>query len=135
MLLSVLAEAYADVGDAARAEEVVDIAQACARLMHNRVDGLQASRVRAKTLAMLGRRKATTAALDEALSLACSMPYPYAEARLSYEYGMLHLREREPARARERLRAAYEIFRRLGAKKDAEQITRALQGLGRAQGQ
>jgi hypothetical protein len=63
------------------------------------------------------------------------MSYPYAEAKLSCEYGMLHLREKEPKRARERLCAALEIFRRLGAKKDAEQARRALQELGRAQRQ
>ncbi len=135
VLLSILAEAHADMGDSAKAEKVVDLAQTRARLMHNRVDGLEASRVRAKILALQGRREEVTATLDEALSLARSMPYPYAEAKLSYEYGMLHLREKEPARARERLRAALEIFRRLGAKKDAEQIRRALQELGRAQGQ
>jgi len=133
VLLSVLAEAHADMGDAAEAEKVVDLAQTRARLIRNRVDGLEASRVRAKVLAMLGRREEATAALDEALPLARSMSYPYAEARLSSEYGMLHLRERERARARERLRAALEIFRRLGAKIDAEQTTRALQKLGQGQ--
>jgi hypothetical protein len=59
------------------------------------------------------------------------MPYPYEEAKLSQEYGMLHLREGEPERARERLSVALEIFRRLGANKDAEQAARALQELGR----
>src|SRR5215217_3450114 len=42
------------------------------------------------------------------------------EARLLREYGMLHLRESEPEEARKRLRAALEIFYRLGAKKDTE---------------
>jgi tetratricopeptide (TPR) repeat protein/transcriptional regulator with XRE-family HTH domain len=132
LLLSILAEAYADMGDAAKAEEVVDIAQTRARLMHNRVDGLEASRVRAKILTMQGNRKEASAALEEALSWARSMPYPYAEAKLSREYGMLHLREGEPGRAWERLHAALEVFRRLGAKKDAEQTRRTLQGLGPA---
>jgi tetratricopeptide (TPR) repeat protein len=135
VLLSILAEAHADTGDAARAEKIVDLAQTRARLMHNRVDGLEASRVRAKILAMLGRREEATAMLEEALSLARSTPYPYAEAKLSCEYGVLHLREKEPARAREWLCAALEVFRRLGAKKDAERTRRALQELGRAQGQ
>ena len=121
------------MGEAAGAEKVVDLAQTRARLMHNRVDGLEASRVRAKILALQGRREEVRATLDEALSLARSMPYPYAEAKLSCEYGMLHLREKEPAKARERLLAALEIFRWLGAKKDAEQTRRALQELGRAQ--
>jgi tetratricopeptide (TPR) repeat protein len=113
----------------------VDLALTRARLMRNRVDGLEASRVRVKILALQGRREEATVALDEALSLARSIPYPYAEAKLSSEHGMLYLHDRETARARERLRAALEIFRRLGAKKDAEQTSRALQELGRAQGQ
>jgi hypothetical protein len=83
VLLSILAEAHADMGAPAKAEKVVDIAQARARLMHNRVDGLEASRVRAKILALQGRREEVRATLDEALSLARSMPYPYAEAKLS----------------------------------------------------
>jgi hypothetical protein len=85
VLLSILAEAYADTGDPAEAEKVVDLAQTRARLMHSLVHGLEAQRVRAKILAMLGSRKAATATLDEAMSLARSMPYPYAEARLSYD--------------------------------------------------
>jgi tetratricopeptide (TPR) repeat protein len=132
LLLSILAEAYADMGGSAKAEEVVDIAQARARLMYNRVDGLEALRVRAKILTMQGNRKEASAALEEALSWARSMPYPYAEAKLSREYGILYLREGEPARAWEWLRAALEVFRRLGAKKDAEQTRRTLQRLGPA---
>jgi tetratricopeptide (TPR) repeat protein len=132
LLLSILAEAYADMGDAAKAEEVVDIAQTRARLMYNRVDGLEALRVRAKILTMQGNRKEASAALEEALSCARSMPYPYAEAKLSREYGILHLRQGEPGRAWERLSVALEVFRRLGAKKDAEQTRRTLQGLGPA---
>ena len=116
------------MGDATKAEEVVDLAQTQARLMHNRVDGLEASRVRAKILSMQGRRDEATAALDEALSQARYMSYPYAEAKLSREYGMLYLREGEPAKARERLRAALDVFRRLGAKKDAEQTGQMLHG-------
>lgn len=135
VLLSILAEAHADMGASEKAERFVDLAQTRARLMHNRVNDLEASRVRAKILALQGRREEVTATLDEALSRARSIPHPYAKAKLSCEYGMLHLREKEPARARERLRAALEIFRRLGAKKDAEQTRRALQELGRAQEQ
>ena len=126
VLLSILAEAHADMGDPAKAEKVVDTGLTRARLMHNRVDGLEASRDQAKVLALQGKREEARATLEEALSLARSMPHPYAEAKLSCEYGMLHLREIEPARARERLCAALEIFRRLGAKKDAEQTRWAL---------
>jgi hypothetical protein len=57
------------------------------------------------------------------------MPYPYAEARILYEYGMLHVREGEPGGTRERLSAALDIFRRLGAKKEAGRTERALLAL------
>ncbi len=132
LLLSVLADAYADMGDAARAEEVADLAVQRARLMHNRVDGVEALRVRAKSLSLQGRQEEATAALDEAISWAHSMPYPYAEAKLSREYGMLHARDREFEKARKRLSAALQIFSRLGATRDTERTGRALRGLGRA---
>ena len=132
LVLSVLAEAHADAGDSAGAEEVAEIALSRARLMPNRVDGVEALRVQAKSLSMQGRPEEARAALAEGLMWARSMPYPYAEAKLAREYGMLHVRESEPERARERLSAALEIFGRLGAKKDAEQTGRTLRELGRA---
>lgn len=131
-LLSVLAEAYADAGDAARAEEAADLALSRARPMRNRVDGVEALRVHAKSLSMQGRREEARAALEEALSWARSMPYPYAEARILYEYGMLHVRESEPEKARGCLLSALEIFGRLGAEKDAERTGRTFRELCRA---
>jgi tetratricopeptide (TPR) repeat protein len=132
VLLSALAEAHADTGDAAGAEEVADLALTRARSTRNRVDGVEALRVRAKVLSTQGRTEEATAALEEALSWASPMPYPYAEARILHEYGMLHLREREPEKSRKSLRAALEIFYRLGAKKDAKRTKQALRDLDRA---
>ena len=128
--LWVLAEAYADAGETAKAEEVVELALTRADRMRNRVAGLEASRVRAKILATQGRRKEAAAALEEALSLARSMPYPYAEGKILREYGMLHVHEAEPEQARERLTAALGIFHRLGASADAGQTERALETAG-----
>ena len=48
------------------------------------------------------------------------MPYPYAEARLPYLDGQLQAATGEPGPARMRLEAAPTIFRRLGARQDAE---------------
>jgi tetratricopeptide (TPR) repeat protein len=127
VLLRVLAEAYADTGDAARAEEVTEHAMIRAGLMHNRLDGVEGLRVRGKSLSMQGRRDGASAALEEALSRARSLPYPYAEGKILREYGMLHIQEEEPEQARERLSAALGIFRRLGARGDAGQIERALE--------
>jgi len=130
--LSVLAEAYADTGEAARAEETVDLALMRAGLMRNQVSGLEASRIRAKILTKGGRREEAIVALEEALSGARSMPYPYAEGKILREYGILYIRESKPERARGRLSAALGIFVRLGAKKYAEQTGRTLQKLGRS---
>jgi transposase len=48
------------------------------------------------------------------------MPYPYAEARLLHVYGLMHAQKGGPEPARERLEAALALFRRLGARKDAD---------------
>ena len=61
-----------------------------------------------------------------------SMPYPLEEAKLSRGYGLLHLRAGEPEQARERLSAALDIFRRLGASNDAQRTERTLVDLDRA---
>ena len=60
------------------------------------------------------------------------MPYPYVEARILHEYGMLHLRESESEKARKSLRAALEIFYRLEAQKDMERTEQTLRDLDRA---
>jgi hypothetical protein len=57
---------------------------------------------------------------------------PAAEAHILHEYGMLHLREHEPEKARKSLRAVLEIFYRLGAKKDVERTEQTLPDLDRA---
>jgi len=67
--------------------------------------------------------------LEEGLTLAHSMPYPYAEAHLLHVYGAMHAQRGEPEPARERLEAALAIFRRLGARKDAERVEQALADL------
>jgi tetratricopeptide (TPR) repeat protein len=131
VLLRVLAEAYMDTGDAARAEDVAEQAIVRAGLMHNRVDGVEALRVLGKCHSVQGCREGASAALDEALSQACSIPYPYAEGKILREYGMLHIHEGEPERARERLSAAVEIFHRLRAREDAGQTEQVLEATGR----
>ncbi len=103
--------------------------------MHNRVDGAEALRVRAKTLFRQGHREQAAAALEEALSWARCMPYPYAKGKILHEYGMLHACEREQKLARERLRAALATFLRLGASKDAGQTAQALEELEHARDQ
>jgi hypothetical protein len=59
------------------------------------------------------------------------MPYSHAEGRLLHVYGEMHVAEGEPGPAQERLEAALAIFRRLGARKDAERVEQALADLQR----
>jgi hypothetical protein len=59
------------------------------------------------------------------------MSYPHVEGRLLHVYGLLHVAKGEPGPAQERLEAALAIFRRLGSRKDAEQVEQALADLQR----
>src|SRR5207244_13627169 len=68
-------------------------------------------------------------ALEESLSLAHSMPYLYAEARLLHVYGQMHAQKGEVEPARERLKGALAIFQRLGARKDVERVEQAITSL------
>jgi tetratricopeptide (TPR) repeat protein/transcriptional regulator with XRE-family HTH domain len=70
------------------------------------------------------------AAVEEGLSLTRSLPYPYVEACTLQVYGGLHRQKGEPNHAREKLEVALAIFRRLGARKDIEQVERDLADLG-----
>lgn len=57
---------------------------------------------------------------SEAVSLARSFPYPYAEARALAEWGKMLLSQGDQVAGQERLQEALAIFQRLGANKDVE---------------
>jgi tetratricopeptide (TPR) repeat protein/transcriptional regulator with XRE-family HTH domain len=69
-------------------------------------------------------------ALEQALALARAMPYPYAEVKTLYVYGLLHMESGEPERAHERFREALVISAHLGERLYAAHIERALGRLG-----
>lgn len=100
--------------------------------MHNWIDAAGALRVKEMAQRQQERWDEAAGTLEKALALVRPMPYPYAEARILHEYGTLYIRKEEPDRARERFRAALDIFRRLGASKDAGRTERALLALGPA---
>jgi hypothetical protein len=70
-----------------------------------------------------------TAALDDAITLSRSIPYPYAEARALYVYGQLHASKREPEQARVYYEQALTILNHLGERLYAERIEQALDAL------
>jgi tetratricopeptide (TPR) repeat protein len=69
-------------------------------------------------------------ALEDGISLARCLHYPYAEARFLQAYGELLVQLRQPGPPRERLEAALAIFQRLGARKDIERTEQLLTRLG-----
>jgi tetratricopeptide (TPR) repeat protein len=125
-----LAWAYLDLGEVGRAAELVSRAIAQARSEKHLIRLVDALRIQAMALARQGQVDQAAAALDEGLTLAPAMPYPYGEARLLHVYGLLHKQRGEPELARTRLEAAQAIFQRLGARKDIEQTEALLATLG-----
>jgi tetratricopeptide (TPR) repeat protein/transcriptional regulator with XRE-family HTH domain len=121
-----LAWAYLEMGHVAVADEMVGQAVARVRSQGHRLALVDALRVQAMVATRQGRWKDAERTLKEGLALARSMPYPYAEGRLLHVYGEMHAQKGEPEPARERLEAALAIFRRLGARKDAERAEEAL---------
>jgi hypothetical protein len=113
----------------AAAAELVAQAVTRAQAQDNKLALVEALRVEALVALHQKRWAEAEAALEEGLEMARAMPYPYAEGRLLYVYGQLHLQKGEPGPARERLEAALAIFQRLGARKDAERVAQALADL------
>ena len=97
--------------------------------MNYRLAWVNALRVQAMVRICQERWDEAKRALEEGLTMARSLPYPYGEARLLHVYGQMHTQKGEPVPARERLEAALAIFRRLGARKDAERAEQAIVAL------
>jgi tetratricopeptide (TPR) repeat protein len=126
----VLAEAYLDLGDVARAEELVlQRVQRFRAQNHRRALALWL-RMLGMVLGQQHRWEEAERVFTEAVSLAHAMPYPYAEGRSLYEYGLLHVRRGEPEQARARLEEALAVFRQLGARPYIERTECVLYDVG-----
>jgi adenylate cyclase len=123
-----LAWARLEVGAVERAAEVVIETIRRARAEEQRFYLLEALRVQGMVLTRQERFEEAERAFQEGLELARSLPVPYAEARILYQQGLLDQQRGEPEQARERLKEALGIFRRLGAVKDVERTEQALTG-------
>ncbi|HVA91969.1 MAG TPA: hypothetical protein VNL71_19250, partial [Chloroflexota bacterium] len=125
-LLPRLAWAHLELG-------AVDEAAACAAeaISRARDEGtrmLLADALRIQTRVSIRRRRWDEAeqAVDEGLTLARAMPYPYAEAHLLYAHGLLLAEQGHSGPGRERMDAALALFQTLGARKDAECLEREI---------
>jgi Tfp pilus assembly protein PilF len=121
-----LAHAHLELGDVAAAQEAVAEALTRARSASFRFHLVDALHVQAMVATRQHHWSEAEQALEEGLTLAQRMPYPYAEGRLLHVYGEIHFQKGEPHLTRARLEAALAIFRRLGPRKDAERVERAL---------
>jgi tetratricopeptide (TPR) repeat protein len=127
-LLPCLAWAYLEVGNDARAEEVVLDGIDRARAQGHRLALVESLRVRGMVLVRRHRRDEAERAFEEAVSVARSSRYPYAEARTLYEWGLMHVGGPDPERGRDRLEEAAEIFRELGSRPYSDLAQKAMSG-------
>jgi tetratricopeptide (TPR) repeat protein len=112
LIETTLAWALLEAGEETRAGELAGKAAAQGRAQGERLALVDALRVLGTALGKQGKRDEAAADLKEGLALARSLPYPYAEASILVEMGMLE--------------EALAIFRRLGASKDIERTEQEL---------
>jgi tetratricopeptide (TPR) repeat protein len=130
-LLPCLGSAYLELGEVDRAEETVMTGRERAARQSHRLALVDLLRVQGVLRSRQGRRAEAEHAFGDAVSLARSMPYPYAEARALYEWGRMQGAKEEPLLAQSRLEDAGAIFRRLGARPHIERMQQALAALER----
>jgi tetratricopeptide (TPR) repeat protein len=112
--LSLLAWAYCDAGESDRAAELSRRAVALARQREQCIELVDALRIAALVDIRIGPRQEASVYLEEAISRSQAMPYPYAEAKALYVYGLLHQESGDAARSRDCLEAALALCGRLG---------------------
>jgi tetratricopeptide (TPR) repeat protein len=125
-LLPMLAWAHLDLGEIEIASSTIQQAKARAETRQMRPALSDALRVQALLCIRQQRWDEAQNALEEAQALCRKMPYPYAEAKALYMYGLLHQAKGEPVQALARLGAALTILNQLGERLYAEQVERAL---------
>jgi tetratricopeptide (TPR) repeat protein len=113
-LLVLLAWSHVQLDDAAQAEELTALSIRRAIAEENRLALVDALRVQALRALRQRRLQDAEGALQEALSRAQAMSYPYGEARALFTYGLMLAEQGETALARERLDVALTILSRLG---------------------
>jgi DNA-binding SARP family transcriptional activator len=124
-----LAWAYLDLNETERAQALLRYLRTKPAGQGNRLMLTNARRIQALVAMRAGDWDEAVTALDEALSMAHAMPYPYAEAKALSVYGRLHWAVGEPKQARVRFTAALAILNRLGERLYANHVEQALAGL------
>ena len=124
--LPYLAWAYLDLGDEERAEDAVLEGIERARAQGHNLALTELLRVRGMVLAERRSWDEAERAFEEAVSIARSIRYPYAEARALYERGLMFVSRTDPERGRDQLEKAAEIFRGLGSRPYSDLAQKAM---------
>ena len=122
--------AEAELGDMDTAEATLADCVARATAQEQYLVLVDALRVRAMLAMRRGQWEEAQRALDEALSRSSETPYPYAEAKALYVYGLLDATMDRPAQAREHHTQAMAILDQLGERMYAPHVAQALEALG-----
>jgi tetratricopeptide (TPR) repeat protein len=129
-LLPILAWGLLEIGEVEHAAAVVQGAVERGRRQEHALALVDALRIEGMVLARQGMIADAVQAFEEDVKLAQRMPYPFAEGRALYEWGTLEMVRGHHAEGRDRLTAALDIFKRLGAAKDVERVERVLSRAG-----
>jgi tetratricopeptide (TPR) repeat protein len=121
-LMPLLAWASVESGDMLRAQDLLEQLLAETRAAQMRLVLAEALRAQGLLATRQGRWQEAEAALEEALGLARSFPYPYLEAKILMRYGELLMQQNHEEQARQQLEAALAILARLGERLYARQI-------------
>jgi tetratricopeptide (TPR) repeat protein len=129
-LLVLLAWAHLDLNETEQAAAVVARAVAQARAIQRPRALVEALWMQARVATRQEQWAQAGRALEEGVAVARAIGYPYGEARLLHLYELLggsqETSDGAGEQAREQLRAALAIFRRLGARLDASRVEEAL---------
>jgi tetratricopeptide (TPR) repeat protein len=128
-LALVLATAHLQLGDMERARAATLAAESWARETGSRLTLVEALRVHGMTAVRERRWEEAGQAFRDGAALARALPYPYEEARILYEEGVMHAQCGDARWGAERLEKAAPIFRSLGAQLWVERARDALHTL------
>ena len=121
-----LACAYLDLGDEKRAEDAVLEGIERARAQGHNLALVELLRVRGMVLARRRSWDEAERAFEEAVSLARSLRYRYAEARALYEWGLMYVSRMDTERGRDKLEKATGIFRGLRSRPYSDLVQKAM---------
>jgi tetratricopeptide (TPR) repeat protein len=125
-LLPPLAQAYLDLGEVDRADDIASDALRRTSRQRNRLDLFAAMVVRAGVLDAQDRREEAQGTLQKAFDLAREMSFLPGQAHALFRWGVVESRRGNDEAARSYLRAARDIYQRMGARKGVDMVDEAL---------